>query len=286
MTDHRQDLRKGKESNALHIHRRDFPGHSHDLKGATLVYASNQTAKRQLVESSLIATTANCNLRPGDFPVCRLMAPVILRSLKLETPPSQQPANPIPDATPAAPVVATAPAPAPPSGSPISILPQAHTSPEDLPIICSAPTDTPDIPQLQSQARALPTTFSSLLSSHSSSPIGRRTRSRMRRRLQHPLPSPSAHIHSQLAEPSPRHRPHTAPLTMSPVLSPTASTGAIRKRRRPAIESPDDITGNLPKRHRNPHSAPCSQIFSPIITRFLRRHRLASSPSRYHSQVK
>ena len=83
MAGHRSDIRYAKDSNALFAHMRDNPGHSFDLKGAKLIYTSNQKSNRQLVESSLIATTANCNLKPGDYPVCRITAPVVLNSVKL-----------------------------------------------------------------------------------------------------------------------------------------------------------------------------------------------------------
>ena len=62
MADHRTDIRKAKDSNALFAHMRDNPGHSFDLKGAKLIYKSNQLANRQLVESAMIATNVNCNL--------------------------------------------------------------------------------------------------------------------------------------------------------------------------------------------------------------------------------
>ena len=43
-------------------------------------------SKRQLVESSLIASSPNCNLKPGDFPIDRLTATAIVKSLNLEPP--------------------------------------------------------------------------------------------------------------------------------------------------------------------------------------------------------
>ena len=153
-----------------------------------------------------------------------------------------------------------------------------------------APPDIPDSQQLQSQARALPIDSSYLISSPSFSPIGRRTRSRMRRRIQ-PVLLPSPHMHSQTTNPPSQHRPRSAPLAQSPGPSPTASTGAIRKRRRPLVESPEAITGAIPKRRCNPPSSSNTMLFSPIITRFIRKNRLASntlvnsSPARYQSQV-
>ena len=293
MKDHRQDLRKCKESNALHIHRRDNPGHSHDLKGARLLYASNEEAKRKIVESSLIATTDNCNIRPGEFPVCRLLAPVVLRSLRLE--PKNTPVAPTsddsrPNVPPSAVVTITAPSVASPPRSQVSSESRACTPPVAPPAIQGSPPDTTDTPQLQSQARALPIDLSHLISSPSFSPIGRRTRSRMRRRIK-PLLSSSPHMLSQTTNPPPQHRPLAAPLALSPGPLPTASAGAIRKRRRSPVESPEAITGAIPKRRRNVLSSPNAMLFSPIITRFIKKNRIASntlvnsSPARYQSQV-
>ena len=84
MSDHKTDIRKAKESNALFVHMKDNPGHSFDLQGAKLLYKSNHKSKRQLVESSLIATNPNCNLRLGDYPVCRITAPAVLKGVKLD----------------------------------------------------------------------------------------------------------------------------------------------------------------------------------------------------------
>ena len=53
---------------------------SFDCDSAEMIYRSNDGTKRQLVESSLIATSENINLKPGDFPTCRLTAPVVLRA--------------------------------------------------------------------------------------------------------------------------------------------------------------------------------------------------------------
>ena len=63
----------------------DNSGHQFNLRGAKIIYKSTSKPKRQLVESSLIASRPNCNLKPGDFPVDRLTAPAIVKSLNLET---------------------------------------------------------------------------------------------------------------------------------------------------------------------------------------------------------
>ena len=62
---------------------KDKTGHSFDIQGATLLYKSNQKSKQKLVEFSLIATTVNYNLRPGEYPVCRIMVSVVLKGVKL-----------------------------------------------------------------------------------------------------------------------------------------------------------------------------------------------------------
>ena len=82
--EHGKDIREAKTSNALFVHMRDNPGHQFDLSGAQMMFKSTVKAKRQLVESSLIATNANCNLKPGDFPICRLTASVVTKCLKLD----------------------------------------------------------------------------------------------------------------------------------------------------------------------------------------------------------
>ena len=81
---HKNDIRHGRRCNAMFVHMEDNPGHSFDLDNPTLLYKSTVKAKRQLVESSLIATNVNCNLKPGDFPVCKITAATVLRSLNID----------------------------------------------------------------------------------------------------------------------------------------------------------------------------------------------------------
>ena len=83
--DHTNAITAGNTKNALVCHMRANPGHTFDLDSASLVYISNMERKRQLVESSIIATTANCNIRRGDFPVCKLTAPVVIQTLNLSS---------------------------------------------------------------------------------------------------------------------------------------------------------------------------------------------------------
>ena len=79
MQDHKNSINYKKKDNALFVHLQNNPGHSFDLEGAELLYKSNHSTRRQLVESSLISTFANINIKPGDFPTCRLTAPIVLK---------------------------------------------------------------------------------------------------------------------------------------------------------------------------------------------------------------
>ena len=54
--EHKGYIQMGDQSSALLQHMINHPGHSFDLQGASLIYRSNDEAKRQLVESALIAT--------------------------------------------------------------------------------------------------------------------------------------------------------------------------------------------------------------------------------------
>ena len=235
MAGHKSDIRYAKESNAMFVHMRDNPGHSFDFEGAKLIYTSNQKPKRQLVESALIATKTNCNLRPGDYPVCRITAPVVLKSVKLAD--SDKLFTPVP--TPSPTTTSTPPTIAatyPTTLSDATGLTQAistlaiSSSTQQLTVIASsqkqlsttspAPfspvanhtrshyhhplaissSTTPRL--LQSQARALPPTYSNYLVS-----------------------SPAL-THTD----SPKPRITYSPAELSQCFSPQAYTGAIRKR--------------------------------------------------------
>ena len=249
MTGHRSDIRNANESNALFVHMKDNFGHSFDLKGAKLIYKSNQKSNRQLVESSLIASNVSCNLKPGDYPVCRITAPVILKSIKLENLRNsiapQPTVTPISNTAPSvtlAPVIPSTTAPTPVHIAPIpdtSNLTQAlcnmAISPSIQPqIVTSIPYNQPLVPS--------PTSFT---------PIARHTRSH------HQLPAapspllqsqarslPFTHIaispaHSHTDSPSVK-RTHSN-ILLSQCYSPKATTGATRKRRfvNNHISSPD-----------------------------------------------
>ena len=79
MRDHKNSINRKIKDNALFVHISNNPSHSFDLEGAELLYKSNHSTRRQLVESSLISTQANINIKPGDFPTCRLTAPIVLK---------------------------------------------------------------------------------------------------------------------------------------------------------------------------------------------------------------
>ena len=222
---------------------RDNPGHSFDLKGAKLIYKSNQKPNRQLVESAMIATNVNCNLRPGDFPVCRITAPVVLKSVKLEK-------------------INTLTIPAP-TASPT---PTTDIS-SNLPLV-TATTST--IASTQSETSGLTQAISTLAISSSTqpqtaiaspqkhllvplsapfSPVANHTRSRH----QHPIVAqsstsptllqsqaralPTTYSSHQVASPAFTHTDSPAPrvshsqVPLSQCFSPQAHTGAIRRRR-------------------------------------------------------
>ena len=79
MRDHKNSINRKIKDNALFVHISNNPSHSFDLEGAELLYKSNHSTRRQLVESSLISTQANINIKPGDSPTCRLTASIVLK---------------------------------------------------------------------------------------------------------------------------------------------------------------------------------------------------------------
>ena len=247
MAGHRSDIRKAKDSNALFVHMRDNPGHSFDLNGAKLIYKSNQKPNRQLVESAMIATNANCNLRPGDYPVCRITAPVVLKSVKLanfntsDTPALT--ASPISNIDPScnSPLAISSP----PAVTPILPAPQPDTSNltqaiHNLAISSSSQLQITSVTP-QKQLSTLPST--------SFTPVAKHTRS------QHHLPTVVASastpvlVQSQAralpptlyghfaSSPAPTYidspvvRVTHSHALLSQCFSPKATTGAVRKRR-------------------------------------------------------
>ena len=195
----------------------------------------------------MIATNVNCNLRPGDFPVCRITAPVVLKSVKLDKintlPISAPTASPIPTTEPTTDIPSNPPlvtattstivsaqsetsgltqaistlaissstqpqtaiassqkhllVPLPAPFSPVANHTRSH---HQHPIVAQSST-SPTL--LQSQARALPITYSS-----------------------HQVASP-AFTHTD----SPALRVSLSQVPLSQCFSPQAHTGAIRRRR-------------------------------------------------------
>ena len=171
MSSHQRSITDEDTRSSVYIHMRDNPGHSFNLDEPTMIYASNNEFKRKLVESSLIATRANLNLRPGDFPVCKLTAPVVLHALNLNAkltapssssytshlPSSSNPAPPAPHVNPSS---ARAPSTSQPSPPAPSTPPSARSPSPVMPTapIPLAPADSS--PSSTSPHRALihPTT--------------------------------------------------------------------------------------------------------------------------------
>ena len=269
--EHRKDIREAVTSNALFSHMRDNTGHQFDLDGAKIVFKSKSKAKRQLVESSLIANSVNCNLKPGDFPVCKLTASVVIKCLKLDT------NKTCPNTTSSTRI-------APINSGPAIIAPTIPTSPvnpfsttsslprlapiqplSDNAILSSTSlhnfdysTPTPSLvassiasPMLQSQARALSQTYSQTYTSiiraasscPSPTPIAYKTRKRTSRPLSQVSPAP---------------RPPPPPSLLSPYSSPTTSTGAVPKR------SSRRVTP-YPVSNHSPSTTPQPYVSSPII---------------------
>ena len=236
MSKHKNDIRRAKDSNALFVHMRDNPGHSFDHQGAKLIFTSNQKSKRQLVESSLIATNVSCNLKPGDFPVCRITAPVVLKSIKLDnlnslvspqppatsTTPPDTSAYVTPEPTTIAlpnPISATSSLTQALSSMVISSSSQPQTAPiSSVPSLVLAPIATIPTPEspplLQSQARAMPSPF-----------------------YTHQALSPPL----QLTD-TPAARKSVSHAPLSQCHSPKAYTGATRKRRFVHEPLPDNFS--------------------------------------------
>ena len=194
MSSHQSNIRDRDTRSSIYTHMRDNPGHVFNLDEPTMIYASNIEHKRKLVESSLIATRANLNLRPGDFPVCKLTAPVVLHALKLNTkltstssphntsrlPAPSNPAPPAPPSTPQPPppapstspaALAPLPAPAPPSDqSPSPAPPTAIISPS--PVIPTPPTSPLQAPIHPIPSSTSTTPFRSLHDDYVPSPEG------------------------------------------------------------------------------------------------------------------
>ena len=159
-TEHKQHIKKSTPTNALVVHMQQNRGHEFDLKGMEILYKSNQKPKRQLVESSCIASSSNkCNIKPGDFPTCRLTAPIVINSLKLQSKTTNSFYSPpqVPAAAAAPPLDIPSPLQVPAAASPLDIPspPQvpaaAAASPLDIPSPPQVPATTPIVPSVPAQ---------------------------------------------------------------------------------------------------------------------------------------
>ena len=251
MAGHKAAIAAKTASNALFVHTRNNPGHSFNLKGAKLIFTSNQKSKRQLVESALIATNVNCNLKPGDFPVCRITAPIVLKGVKLDksivthTSTNQAIPMPLPQATPPGPpnqatpmssALATLPSttdPAPATSNLTQALSNLAIQPISTPLVTTlavSPSKEPTFPA-QSQARSLPAS--------------------------HFIPPGTSPFLSPLNSPVVR-KTHNH-VILSQCYSPKPFTGAIRKRRFISNHSTSPAFSPMAKRLRSSkkhHSAP------------------------------
>ena len=216
---HSNDIRNKRRSNAMYVHM-ESTGHSFDLHNPVLLYKSKDKAKRQLVESSLIMSNVNCNLRPGDFPVCKITAEKVLHSLSIDpatsvsslfSESSTTTSTNIPSSSvsrPARPnqVIASggqpSPRPSPPTFTP--------KFPEPVSVLPSPPPRSPDpIPPphsglLHHSSQLLAPAPSAL----STPPLSQRTRSKLKSRT---LP------HSIYVAMPPYTKPHPRPASKSPV---------------------------------------------------------------------
>ena len=84
--EHKFDIKKANENNAMFIHLRDFD-HPIDFKNAKIVYPSSSVRRRHLVESALIdkyKQKSMCmNLNKGFSPYSSLVSNYILDSTKI-----------------------------------------------------------------------------------------------------------------------------------------------------------------------------------------------------------
>ena len=207
--DHKNNIRDKLKDSALYMHIHDNPGHSFDFDSAELLYKSNHRTKRQLVESSLIATHDNINIKAGDFPVCRLTAPSVLQasikksvsssaqtfndhvaadSSTSNSPDSHAQSSVSPVSTPACTTTNSQPSPQSPASNPspqpsVPLHLSSHVPDTPPSIVDPVPTLQPPANppvSLQSQARALPfttshPTISAVTPSPPESPVSGRT---------------------------------------------------------------------------------------------------------------
>ena len=279
---HRNDIGKGVKSNALFVHMEKNEGHSFNLDGMSLVYKSNEKPSRQLIESSFIACGTTCNLKPGDFPTCKISAPIVLQCLKLESSipntscpaellvpvPVSHPTPPRPPALPL-PLAPLVPAPSPnPAPAPMS-LPSPVPAPISLPSPVPAPILVPSLACLTPPPASTTALVPALAPLHS--PLS----DTLVAQLLAPFYSPSPSRAPLAAHPAHRriiatHRPHHLfkPYTIPPsasrsqyhshLLKPQApSPGAFAPISQPAPLAPSHTNASSPAVTRSqPHRLP------------------------------
>ena len=261
MSQHKQDIKDERVSNAMFIHMRDNPGHSFDFKGAKLIYKSNQKSKRQLVESALIATKDNCNLKPGDYPVCRISAPVVLKGVKLDHTDATTIAPTITAPTTTTPTTTTPAAPNPVASSLTqamdnmdlhSSIPSQISQSYSQPFAPSHIGSTPVAGHTRSRKRKLATIPSNIYQSPSSPDI-LQSQARANSPKQHlPRQVPPVFSPVNLHQVSPRARENVSHIPLSQTHSPSATTGATRKRKFKCNQvSPLDNNSPMVKRLRS-----------------------------------
>ena len=110
----------------------------------------------------MITSQVNCNLKPGDFPVCRITAPIVLKGVKLDKPTvTHTPTVTSNQATPmsaSSTILPTSTDPAPASSSLTQSLSNLAITPTSVPQTTS-PIALPSVDftfPAQSQARSLP----------------------------------------------------------------------------------------------------------------------------------
>ena len=209
----------------------------------------------------MIATNVNCNLKPGDYPVCRISAPVVLKGVKLD---HTDATTIVPTTT--APITTTPTTTTPAAPNPVvSNLTQAmdnmdlHSSnPSQISQSDSQPSapsytgSTPVARHTRSHKRKLDT-ISSIIHQSPSSPGILQSQARAKSPKQHlPVQVQSVFSPVTLHQVSPRVRENVSHIPLSQTHSPSAATGATRKRKFKCNQvSPLDNNSPMVKRLRS-----------------------------------
>ena len=183
MTDHSNDIKNKVSTSSIWSHMKQYPGHIFDLDNPVMIHCSFDEHRRKLVESSLIAQHKNCNNRPGDIPVCRITAPQVLRSLKIDY---KHAALPTPDQN-AVPAATHSSLSSTPSQLTLAIPTQPVTTPNPSPFVPPTPPFPPSSPPIMPSTQLNP--FPTVASPHSLHPAV--NTSPISSLSLHTLPSPS-----------------------------------------------------------------------------------------------